>query len=394
MGSANRVSNNRVYRSSSKGIQAGTYDTTTQVWNNTIYNVPNDACIELANTADVRNNICVNTLTKITASGGTRQNNFGDVSGSGIAIIGNARFADPNNGDFRLCVGTGNPHANCGATPSQAIDVGASIGLTSDAVGSTIPQGLGPDVGALESSSGGAPPPTCPATPALVAQYGFDGTSADSSGNFNNGSLGSGVTFATGRYSQGANFTGVGAISVANSTSLWICDGFTLSAWIKPATTMTDFRALIVKNYKYYLYASSHSYFTTGAMMGGFLQGTYQHAGYGTVFTQDVWAYASVTYDKNNIRLWVNGVNVSSQAATATLDQTSGTLQIGGSQNGEYFEGMIDEVRIYNYARTGAQIISDMNTPIGTLTAPVALRLSGSSTLKFGPGVALKLGNH
>ena len=41
-------------------------------------------------------------------------------------------------------------------------------------------------------------------------------------------------------------------------------------------------------------------------------------------------------------------------------------MQIGGdSIYGQYFQGMIDEVRVYNVALTAAQIQSDMNTPIG-----------------------------
>jgi Concanavalin A-like lectin/glucanases superfamily len=39
-----------------------------------------------------------------------------------------------------------------------------------------------------------------------------------------------------------------------------------------------------------------------------------------------------------------------------TLSPTTGTLQIGGSQFGEYFKGLIDEVRICNRALNDAEI--------------------------------------
>ncbi|TMR92174.1 LamG domain-containing protein, partial [Nonomuraea basaltis] len=40
-------------------------------------------------------------------------------------------------------------------------------------------------------------------------------------------------------------------------------------------------------------------------------------------------------------------------------------LRIGGnSGSGEYFSGLIDEVRVYNKALTAAQITTDMNTPV------------------------------
>ena len=44
-------------------------------------------------------------------------------------------------------------------------------------------------------------------------------------------------------------------------------------------------------------------------------------------------------------------------------------LRIGGNKVwGEYFQGLIDEVRIYNRALTTAQIQADMNTPVGSTT--------------------------
>ena len=41
-------------------------------------------------------------------------------------------------------------------------------------------------------------------------------------------------------------------------------------------------------------------------------------------------------------------------------------VNIGRRTGGFHFNGVIDEVRIYNGALTPAQIQADMNTPIGT----------------------------
>jgi hypothetical protein len=44
---------------------------------------------------------------------------------------------------------------------------------------------------------------------------------------------------------------------------------------------------------------------------------------------------------------------------------STGALRIGGNAVfGEYFRGIIDEVRVYNRALTAADIQVDMNTPI------------------------------
>src|SRR5437879_12419831 len=90
---------------------------------------------------------------------------------------------------------------------------------------------------------------------------------------------------------------------------------------------------------------------------------------YGTgVLALNTWAHLAATYDGTTIRLYVNGVQVASRAQTGTIATSTNPLQIGGdSLYGQYFQGAIDEVRVYNVALTGAQIQTDMNTPVGVV---------------------------
>ena len=56
---------------------------------------------------------------------------------------------------------------------------------------------------------------------------------------------------------------------------------------------------------------------------------------------------------------------VSSLAVTGAITTSTGALRIGGNSIwGEYFSGLIDEVRIYNRALIAAQIQQDMATPV------------------------------
>jgi len=58
-------------------------------------------------------------------------------------------------------------------------------------------------------------------------------------------------------------------------------------------------------------------------------------------------------------------VQVESQAQTGDLVTSANPLQIGGdSIYGDYFQGTIDEVRIYNQALSPSEIQADMGTPI------------------------------
>jgi hypothetical protein len=84
------------------------------------------------------------------------------------------------------------------------------------------------------------------------------------------------------------------------------------------------------------------------------------------------WSHLALTYDGSNATLYVNGTEVGQEPLTGQLNDDGGDLHIGGHAFfSEYFEGRIDEVRIYNIVQTGAQIQTDMNTPIGA--APVGV---------------------
>ena len=85
----------------------------------------------------------------------------------------------------------------------------------------------------------------------------------------------------------------------------------------------------------------------------------------------NVWTHVALTYDGTIIRLYVNGAQAGSQARTGSIQANSNPLWIGGnSPYGEYFQGLIDEVRVYNRALSQAEIQTDMNTPIGGGTPP------------------------
>ena len=65
------------------------------------------------------------------------------------------------------------------------------------------------------------------------------------------------------------------------------------------------------------------------------------------------------------MRLYVNGVQVGSRAQTGSMVVSTRALRIGGNGVwGEYFNGLIDDVRIYNRALTAAEIQTDMNTAV------------------------------
>jgi hypothetical protein len=84
-----------------------------------------------------------------------------------------------------------------------------------------------------------------------------------------------------------------------------------------------------------------------------------------TALPANQWTHLAGTYDGAQLRLYLDGVQVASQARTGTLEVNARPLRIGGnSYVGESFPGLVDEVRMYNRALSPTEIAQDMATPI------------------------------
>ena len=91
----------------------------------------------------------------------------------------------------------------------------------------------------------------------------------------------------------------------------------------------------------------------------------------------NAWSHLATTYDGATLRLYVNGTQVASKTQSGSVPVSTGQLRIGGNTIwGEYFSGLIDEVRIYNRALPVAEVQADMNAPVaaasGDTTPPTA----------------------
>ena len=194
-------------------------------------------------------------------------------------------------------------------------------------------------------------------------------TVADASGIGNTGTAANATWTTAGKFGSALVFNGTSArVTINDSASLRLTTGMTLEAWVYPATASSAWRDVIYKgNDNYYLEGHLDQCRRPaggGTFMSGPLYGT-------STLPMNTWSHLALTYDKVTLRLYVNGVQVASAAATANIATSTNPLQIGGdSIYGQYFNGRIDEVRVYNLALSAAQIQSDMNTPIGTGTPP------------------------
>ena len=224
---------------------------------------------------------------------------------------------------------------------------------------------------------------TLATNPQLVSAYSFNegsGTTAtDLSGNGNNGAISNATWTGSGKYGSALMFNGTTAqITINDSASLHLTTGFTLEAWVNPTAVSSAWRDVIYKgDDNYYLEATT----TAGGVPGiGQTVGSSHAETFGlTTLPLNTWTHLAATYDGAVQRLYVNGTEVANRAQTGSIVTSLNPLQIGGdSLYGQYFSGMIDEIRVYNVALNAAGIQADMATPLGSTTSPVVSLSSNS----------------
>ena len=260
-------------------------------------------------------------------------------------------------------------------------------------------------------------------TTGLVGYWKFDegsGTTAtDSSGNNNIGTLTNGPTWTTGKIGEALSFDGVNDyVNAGKNTSINNLGPLTYSAWVYPKAS-SKFQ-ILNKRYRS-LYLDS----TYGNPLGlvFFVSTNNQNMiPYCTArpIQLNAWTHVAVVWNgvigaSTTGKFYVNGVScnfsgnlgVGTTYSDVSMDQAIGASNDGGSFS-EFFNGNIDEVRIYNRALSTGEITELYNytggsptptpsntpsptpsstpspTPIPDTTPPIISNSSPSGTLSAG----------
>ncbi len=216
------------------------------------------------------------------------------------------------------------------------------------------------------------------ANPLLRAGYALDdgsGTSvSDGSGNGLTGAIAGGASWtASGRFGGGLNFDGIDDRVTVGSSSLLNLTTGTVEAWVR-LDTMGRWHGVVAKGNANS--DASHNYaieiddsnFVNCLIGNGTSSNTVRST---TQIAGQQFQHVACTWDGSQLRLYINGALNRSVTQTMTPAGNSSPLYIGQyGGNVDRFDGVIDEVRIYNVALSLAQIQSDMNTPMGTPEPP------------------------
>jgi len=159
---------------------------------------------------------------------------------------------------------------------------------------------------------------------------------------------------------------------MGNPALLQITGSMTWSAWVKAAANPADDGNIIAKSN-----SASGWQFKTSPDTGPHTFGVTVSGGTNafaqrystTVRLLNVWYHVAGVYDAaaRTLNIYVNGVldnGVLRGTIPASQVNSAVNVNIGRRSDGYYFNGVIDEVRIYNRALSATEIQADMNTPI------------------------------
>lgn len=151
----------------------------------------------------------------------------------------------------------------------------------------------------------------------------------------------------------------------AISTSLAGSNALTIEAWIKP-TNLSGVRQIVCNHspgasqYVLDLQGNSIEFFITPG-------GIYSAQTAANTVTLNVWQHIAAVFDGNSCKIYINGVLSASSATFATYAILNPAVQspsIGADGFNQYFQGDMDEVRLWKSGRTKCEINTFMNCEI------------------------------
>jgi hypothetical protein len=150
-------------------------------------------------------------------------------------------------------------------------------------------------------------------------------------------------------------------VAVPSSAALNPTNAITVMAWIDPFAWNLGFQTAISKR------TNGGGFPGWSIAVGGSGSALYVWASAATVSITNAsptstWQHVAFTYDGTNITTYFNGVKTVSTAA-ASFTSSANPLYIGSdtTSGGRNFNGLIDDVRIYNRALSAAEIQSIYN---------------------------------
>ncbi|PIZ43287.1 hypothetical protein COY33_01790, partial [candidate division WWE3 bacterium CG_4_10_14_0_2_um_filter_42_7] len=179
-----------------------------------------------------------------------------------------------------------------------------------------------------------------------------------------NGTLGASTAAPTwsqnGKFGKALSFDGNDYVYTSNNSSINPLNSFTLSAWVNPNSVTS--KAILVKDTAYRLFTDANGKINCQV----YSSGAWQTAAVSSnALTLNQWQHIACTYDKarGSIKDYKGGLEDGTSSVAVDINQPSTELRVGSDGGGTYgfFSGLIDDVKIYNYALTEDEVKTEYN---------------------------------
>ena len=196
-----------------------------------------------------------------------------------------------------------------------------------------------------------------PAPAGLVSWWAAAGNALDSVGT-NNGVV-NGAGFAVGEVGQAFSFSGTGQyVSIPYSRSL-VATNYSVEAWVKPLAQVSGSPSqdvIVAQVYGWQLVVRPG----TSGIKAVFVFATSTATFHSVVSTSEIpigqFSHVVGTWDGTTLRLYINGVLNAQEVPGATPVDLGYGFCIGGSFDGQCFNGLIDEAGYYSRALSAGEI--------------------------------------
>ncbi|HTL56951.1 MAG TPA: LamG-like jellyroll fold domain-containing protein [Candidatus Limnocylindrales bacterium] len=222
-------------------------------------------------------------------------------------------------------------------------------------------------------------PPCTPAPHGLVGWWRAEGNALDEIGG-NTGSIVNGTGFSQGEVGGAFDFDGIDQlIRIPDAPALNPPAALTLEAWVFIRVFSHESVAIIGKDDPYsplrqYLIGMGNKtgHWAFRAHVG--TPGNYSNFDGHTALTNYTWYHVAMTYDGSALKLFVNGNLDGSLPVTGPITVSDMPLLIGGHAEGPWnFNGVVDEVSLYNRALSSSEIQSIYDSDsAGKCVTPIA----------------------
>jgi len=169
--------------------------------------------------------------------------------------------------------------------------------------------------------------------------------------------------------SWAVEFGGNDWITISDSADLNLTGGMTLAAWFKTTTSTASEIAMIGKHTcgsATGFFLGLNSYYSAPDAAQYYLGENATRLTAAESLNDGAWHHIAGTFDGSSAKLYTDGVLVgeatTSYSATNSLDLVLGVH--GATCGGGYYVGVLDEVSIWDTARTLEELTSDMASPL------------------------------